>query len=259
MKMKVLENEPNKIVFLLEDSKPALANALRRVILGEVPVMAINEVTMYENTSVMFDEYVAHRLGMIPLTTDLKNYKKPGECCGGNCSSCSVDFTIDETGPKSVHSSDMKTSDPKVKPVSGKIPIVDLDNGQRLRLEAKAVLGTGEEHARWQAGNAAYRSVSEVKLNKEGETRSELMNLCPKNVFGIKKDKVFVEKPMECNACNSCVETYPEGVEVTPNQTKFLFKVWTDGQMTAQKTLVEAIKVLEQKNKEMKKLVDSMK
>ena len=88
MKIEVIEHIQNKnqdlMKFILEGVTIELANAFRRIILTEVPSMAITEVLFVENDSVLFDEMIAHRLALIPLTTDLKNYNLPDKCsCGG--------------------------------------------------------------------------------------------------------------------------------------------------------------------------------
>jgi DNA-directed RNA polymerase subunit D len=70
MDIKLLTKEQDTIRFVLSDVSPAFANALRRIILAEVPVMAIEDVMILENSSVMYDEILAHRLGLIPITTD---------------------------------------------------------------------------------------------------------------------------------------------------------------------------------------------
>src|SRR5438034_2813441 len=79
MDLKLLTKEQDTIRFVLSDVSPAFANALRRIILAEVPVMAIEDVMILENSSVMYDEILAHRLGLIPITTD-QSYNLPEEC-----------------------------------------------------------------------------------------------------------------------------------------------------------------------------------
>ncbi len=247
MKIKVIEETPTHMKVLMDDTLPAVANAIRRIILGEVPVMAVDTVTMYENTSVMFDEYIAHRIGLVPLTTDLKAYKNPEDCCEGNCASCSVDLNLDESGPKVVYSSSIKTTDPKVKPVSGKIPIIELGPGERIRFEAKAVLGNGQNHAKWQVGNAHYNYISDVPMS------NTICPICEAEVKGKKGDLEPGSKGWEPNVCASCKKALTavgrKGMPTEKDRTGFIFTVETNGQMTARQAIQTAISILDDKVK----------
>jgi len=149
MKVKILEKGDMKIRFQLEGASMAFANALRRTCMTDVPTYAIEEVTFLENSSVLYDEILAHRLGLIPLSTDLPDdlllAKKGG----------TVKFTLSKEGG-TVYSGDLKTSDKGVKPVYANIPIVKLTPEQKLVLEAEAALGRGREHAKWQPTTVCY-------------------------------------------------------------------------------------------------------
>ncbi len=249
MDVTVLSNEDNKTTLLLEKAEPALANALRRTLLAEIPVMAIETVTFYENTSVMPDEYIAHRLAMVPLKTDYKAHKKPEDCCNGNCVSCSVDLTIDEAGPKMVYSSDIKTSDSRIKPVSGKIPIIELMAGQRLRVETKAILGTGEQHAKWKFGIASYKYTPELTANyRKLKNVKEIANTCPVDALKVKTGKLELD-PNKCTECLECVRFVGDEttLSINGNRTRFIFRVETNGQMTAKEAILQATTRLGQK------------
>jgi len=145
MKVSVGKPDKNKLSFVLEGTSTEFANAVRRYGMMGVPVFAIDSVVFYENTTSIFDEYISHRLGQIPLLTTVKALKNS-----------EVTFVIDEVGPKVVCSSDMKCSDKDVKVAKEKIPIITLTEGQKLRLEAKAVPGNGRTHAKFQAGLLSY-------------------------------------------------------------------------------------------------------
>lgn len=166
MDIKVLNREQDSLRFVLSDVSPAFANALRRIILAEVPVMAIDDVMILENSSVMYDEILAHRLGLIPVTTD-QAYNLPEECtCKSElgCEKCraSLSLEIEASDPvEIVYSSSLKPENPEVKPVSDKIPIVKLAQGQRVKLEAYARLGRGRDHAKWQPAAASTYSYDE--------------------------------------------------------------------------------------------------
>ena len=145
MKAGLIESKGNKVSIKVSGADLAFMNAVRRYCMGRVHTMAIDSVTMYENTSSMFDEYVTHRIGLLPLITP-KGVKEGME----------VAFSLDETGPKVVYSGDLKTTDKDVKVAKEQIPIITLYEGQNLRLEGKAIVGTGMTHAKFQSGLAAY-------------------------------------------------------------------------------------------------------
>ena len=84
MKIEVLESKKDNLLLLVKNTTPQVMNAIRRIILAEVPVLAINEVEIFENNSALFDEYIGHRLGLTALTSPINDYKPPEECCGGN-------------------------------------------------------------------------------------------------------------------------------------------------------------------------------
>jgi DNA-directed RNA polymerase subunit D len=171
MDIKVLSKDQDTLRFVLSGVKPAFANALRRIMISEVPVMAIDDVMILENNSVMYDEILAHRLGLIPITTDLESYNLPEECtCKSElgCSKCraSLSLEIEASDPvEVVYSSHLKPENPEIRPVSDKIPIVKLATGQRVKLEAFARLGKGRTHAKWQPVSAATYSYDEKAAN----------------------------------------------------------------------------------------------
>jgi DNA-directed RNA polymerase subunit D len=145
MELTLKKKHENRIEFAVEGIGPTFANAVRRYVMNRIPVLSIDTVTFYDNTTSMWDEYIAHRLGMMPIVTP---EKLPA--------SVEVVFSLDETGPKIVHGKDMKSSDKGIKIAQDDIVIVTLGQNQRLRLEAKAVLGTGAKHGKFQAGLISY-------------------------------------------------------------------------------------------------------
>lgn len=245
------------LTFKLTNSTAAFANALRRTLMAEIPVMAIDEVDIYENTSALFDEYIAHRLGLIPLTTDLKSYKLPSECCGGNCAKCSVILSLDEKGPGMVYSKDLKSKDKEVKPVEGKIPIMKLTEGQKLRLEAKAVLGKGEEHMKYQAALVTYKMLPIVEVTKSCDACKRCVDACPKSILEVKDKKLKILDPESCIECQECVEMCGEkgGIKVSHDNTTFLFRIESFGNLEPKAILKKGLEVLEEKASEFEKLL----
>ena len=156
MKIKILEKTDMTLKVELTNIPLSYANALRRFSISEVPCMAIDEVVILENSSVMYDELVSHRLGLIPLRTDLSRFVLPEDCdCNSSlgCSQCRVLLVLDvesTDGTMTVYCKDMVSEDDYVVPTHHEIPLVKLSKGQRLKLEAYAKLGKGTEHAKWQ-------------------------------------------------------------------------------------------------------------
>lgn len=212
MEIKLLEKneEAKKISFILKKTNTTFANLLRRYIIEKVPTMAIEDVEFKENTSVLYDEIIAHRLGLIPLTTDLKSYYLINKCkCKGKgCNRCTLKLTLKAEGPGIAYTSEIKSRDPKVKPVYPKMPIVKLLKGQKVELLATAVLGKGNDHIKFSSGFAYYRFRPEVKVIKNPKNAEEIAKSCPINVFNSKNNTLTINKDneMKCYFCNQCIE-----------------------------------------------------
>ena len=148
--IQVLTSDEKKISIKLKGVTLQYANALRRICLNGVPIYAIDTVDIIENSSVLADEGITHRLGLIPLKTDLSRSDE---------SDSRIMLTLDsgddtETG-RTVTSAELSSDDKVVKPSSDQIPIVHLAPGQKLKFEAYARLGKGTEHAKWNSSNIA--------------------------------------------------------------------------------------------------------
>jgi DNA-directed RNA polymerase subunit D len=159
MKIQIVEKNDSEIKLAVQEITDAFANELRRIMMSEVPTMAIEWVDFKKNDSVMNDELVANRLGQVPLTFDQKAYDLPEDCkCEGKgCSRCQVEMILKKKGPGMVYSGDLKTKAKDVKPVFDKIPIVELFEGEEMQFEAIAQLGKGRVHAKWQAAVVGYK------------------------------------------------------------------------------------------------------
>ncbi|MGI0034877.1 MAG: DNA-directed RNA polymerase subunit D [Nitrososphaera sp.] len=177
--VEVVEKSGDMIVVKFNNVPRQYVNSLRRLAISEVPTLAIDDVVMLENSSVMHDEAVAHRLGLIPLRTDPGRFVMPHECdCKSTlgCSKCRVLLVLDsEASEKSkvVLSGELVSEDELVKPVSKDIPIVVLAPSQKLKFEAYARLGIGKDHAKWQPTSAA--------VVKDGKDENEIILLIESN------------------------------------------------------------------------------
>lgn len=246
MNIKILEKSDSRIRFVLEKSNPAFANALRRVMKNEVPTMAIEYVDFEENTSGMFDELVAHRLGLIPLTFgETYNLKDECKCGGKGCSRCEVVLVLEKQGPCTVKSGDLKSTDESVQPTDKDIPIVELLEGQRLKFEATAQLGLGIDHIKWQAANVGYQYTPIVKVNSE-KADPKIVDICPTQVFDKKDGRVKIVAEDKCILCMRCVEI-SEGVTVSADDTSFIFDVESVSGLSAKEVLYKSLDTLEER------------
>ncbi|CAN6203915.1 unnamed protein product [Urochloa humidicola] len=195
-RVKIRELRDDYAKFELRDTDASIANALRRVMIAEVPTVAIDLVEIEVNSSVLNDEFIAHRLGLIPLTSAAAmqmRFSRDCDACDGDgsCEYCSVEFNLSARATDSdqtleVTSNDLRSADPKVCPVdqarayqqalSGTndlnpergILIVKLRRGQELRLRAIARKGIGKDHAKWSpAATVTFMYEPDIRINEE--------------------------------------------------------------------------------------------
>ncbi|PIN90918.1 DNA-directed RNA polymerase subunit D [Candidatus Pacearchaeota archaeon CG10_big_fil_rev_8_21_14_0_10_34_76] len=149
--MNLIIDLPEKMILRASLSE-SLANAFRRSI-EEVPTLAVDEVEIYKNDSALYDEFLAHRIGLIPLKTDKKMNSKT-----------EINLTLKKSGPGIVYSGDFKGSSEVIYP---NIPLTLLEKGQEVELIATARLGRAIEHAKYIPGLAHYRNLFEVKIGNK--------------------------------------------------------------------------------------------
>lgn len=262
MDLKLLSKDNNKLTFIIKDTDFTFVNTLRRIITTEVPTMAIKKVTFTRNSSALFDEFIAHRLGLIPLVTDLESYwlLEKCTCKGAGCAKCQVSMTLKAEGPITVYASDLKTQDPKIKPVFGKIPIVKLLKGQEIEFEAIAGLGKGKEHAKFSPAHVYYKSYPKINIDKV-KNPDEVLKSCPVNVFEIDGKQLKVKNLEACTLCNACVDICDpkEGVTVKGSEKDFIVTVESWGKLDTNEILEQALNIIDEKVNEFSELLNKAK
>ena len=167
--LEVINKDNQKISVKLKGVPLQYANALRRICLNGVPIFAIDTIDIIENSSVLPDEGLAHRLGLIPIKTDLSRFNEPSKCeCQSEtgCSNCRVMLVLDSGDSdvtRMVFSNELSSEDDSIKPISDKISIVQLTQGQRVKVECYARLGRGTEHAKWNSANISTLTDTDKK------------------------------------------------------------------------------------------------
>jgi len=228
-----VEREDRKARFLVRGVTPAFANGIRRAMLADVPTMAIDTVRFVENSSVMFDEQLALRLGLVPLTTPPE-----GEFAEDDV----VTLSIDVEGPGTAYSGDLETSDELVKPADENVPIIDLKDGQRLEAEADAALDRGKNHAKHQGGVAVgYRHLQRVEVVGD---LPEFEDEEPRIVRGVIQDGDELIPTSEFD--HDLTNRYPgKELEVEDVPNAFVFHVETDGSFTVEELVTRAADSIE--------------
>ena len=245
MEIEILNNKDNKLTFVIDGINATLANTLRRLIITEVPTLAIDEVEFVKNNSALYDEIVAHRLGLVPIKTDLKSYntKEECKCKGKGCALCELKLTlVAEDGM--VYASQLKSTDPKAIPVYPEMPIVELNKKQKIELEATAILGKGKTHMKFNPGLAYYRGYPQIIVINNSNVKKVSEEL--KNFITVKGSKI------EINDLNNWNERHEEileenNVEVKNSDEDFIFYIESWGQLSCKEMLLKALDVFNDK------------
>ena len=254
MKVELIEKSKkyNRISLAIEGFPVYYVNTIRRLIIDEVPTMAIEDIEFKKNNSVLYDEIIANRMGLIPLKTDLKSYVLPEKCkCkGAGCARCQLKMTLKvkaTSNEKTVYSSDIKSKDPKVVPVYDKIPIVKLLKDQEIELLATAVLGKGKDHSKFSPGLAWYKYKPQIKVGK-CKNPEQVVESCPKKIFDIKSGNLVIkkEKLNDCILCMACKDVC-NSIEIEEDSTKTIFYFESWGQLTNKEVFNEATKIFDDK------------
>lgn len=289
MKIEIRELTDTSMKFVIDNVDTSFVNTLRRVLLAEVPKIAIEDVEFhlgtirdeagreYESTTALFDEIIAHRLGLVPIPSDVGMLvpRDKCDCKGEGCPNCTIMYILNKCGPCMVYSGDLEPlGDPKFAIREKYIPIVKLDKNQAVLIYATAIVGTGKEHAKWQSAVAVgYRNYPKIKIYEDKcKGDGECVKICPKKILKLKNNKItFDDNNIEaCILCNSCEEVCKkllggEGAKTAPAirisavDDKFIFQFETDGAFYAKNLLIEAFKVIIDKFNEFKQLVDNLK
>lgn len=239
--MRIIEKTKEKLVFSAEINE-SLANAIRRSV-NEIPILAIDEVEIYKNDSVLYDEIIANRLGLIPLKKEKgMNLKEDCTCKGKDCAKCTVQLKLQAKGACTVYASDLKG---KANVIYEKMPIVILNENQELELVAVARLGRGIEHAKFSPGLVYYRNLAEIEI-KNCDACSECVEACPLGLISIEK-KAGVKDVWRCDMCEACVETCrrlgKDAITIKPS-SEILFFIESWGQIDAQEIFLQSLDVL---------------
>ncbi len=249
MEIEVLKKGRFELKLLIKGISNIYANTLRRICISEVPTLAVDTVMFNENNSAMFDEILSHRLGLLPLKTDLDILVPRSRCsCEFGCPNCTVIYKLDKKGPATVYSKDLISDHPELIPVEGNVPLTKLTENQEISLQAFAVLGIAKHHAKWQPAICSYKNVPSIEVSDECDQCKKCIEECPKKLFKIKDNKVAVEDVNSCTLCKACQEACPkDAIDVDYIKDSFVFKIESFGSLYAKNVFMKALEVLDEK------------
>lgn len=223
--MKLIEKSKDDIVFSAEIDE-SLANAIRRY-LGQIPVAAVDDLEISKNDSPLYDETIAHRVGLIPLR--MEKTAEKGK----------LKLSISREGM--VYSGDIK-GHPEV--IHKNIPITMLDKGQELEFTATIRLGKGAEHAKFSPGLMFYRNSAEISMDKE--LYDEIKKAVPEAEIKEKAGKVIVEdnrKREVADICEQIAKDRKKKADITQGND-LIITVEGFGQMDPKEIFLESMDAL---------------
>jgi len=244
MEIKKLSKSKDKMSFLVKGINHAYANALRRLMMSEVPTLAIEEVEFKKNNSILYDEIIAHRLGLLPLKTNLKSCDEKTQ----------IQFTLKAKGAGYVYASDLKSKDAKCKPIYPKTPIVKLLDKQEVQFVATAVLGRGSEHVKWSPGIVHYVQEPTITINNKSPLFEKFKDKYPSKAFD-KKGLLDKKKILDNNLVDACEGICDDMLKVEYSNTNFIFRVESWGQLDCKAIVTTAVEVFNNELTEFSKLM----
>lgn len=252
MQLELLHKKGEKLTFSMKGVDVSYVNTLRRLAMEETPVMAIEDVEIRKNNSILYDEMLTHRLGLVPLKTDLKGYDVyvEGEPVSAKNS---VQLVLKANGPGAITAGQFKSKDPKIVPVYDNLMIVKLLEGQEVELLATAVLGKGKTHSKWSPCLASYCQIHDVILKKDSAF-DRLQAGMGKTKLVKKGNKILLESDniADYDLLYSLIEETDQDVSLTPLD-EFIFVIESWGQLSPKDILLEA---LQQHNTQLKEFIE---
>ena len=222
--MEIITKKNDKFVFKVNIDE-SLANAIRRYV-NQIQIVAIDEIEIIKNDSPLYDETIAHRLGLIPLK---QNTKKEGK------------LKLDAQKEGFVYSESLK-GDFEV--VYEKMPITLLNKGQEIEIIAYAKLGKGKEHAKFSPGVMNYRKTFEINLDKE--LTEKIKARIPNITLEIKGEKAIITDDREnevCDICEGLAEKYEKKIDIKPLK-EIIISLESFGQIDAKSIFTKSIEAL---------------
>lgn len=262
----------------------SIANAFRRIMISEVPSVAAETVYVFNNTSVIQDEVLAHRIGLIPLKVDPDtltwidtSQDEKDRFTDENTIVMSLDVSCTKnphppqgsTDPKELYrNSHVYAKDLKFEPQGRQLeifknnPVIAADPdillaklrpNQEISLRAHCILGVGSDHAKFSpVATASYRLMPVITISEpiKGEAGKRFQKCFPSGVIDINKNGEAVVKDSRKDTVSREVlrhEEFNGKVKLGRKRDHFIFNVESTGAMSPEEIFFKSVRVLKNK------------
>ncbi len=265
MNVEIFKLTSEEIYFLIKGIHLGIANGLRRIIISEVPTFAIYDVQILKNDSIMINDYIIQRLGLLPIDSNNRFLikKMPIECnCESHiCKDCCIVINIDVIShehKKKIFLKDLNLSDTELFTKDAfEIPLFVLNRNESFKAQLRIRKGIGHQNARWMPATVVIAKpnpvISIIDSCQDITILHKLVSSCPKKIFHLKKDQsLTIKNQDQCIYCNGCInfleeEKLPNFIKIEQKQEEFLFQIETAGTMRPDLIFTEALSILKKK------------
>ena len=268
MKVKVLKMDDYYAQVEFKDVDYSFVNSVRRSLVSMVPCLALHEIDFhmgslgsyvdeesgdekeYESISAMFNEIIAHRLGMLPIPTDKKTVEAFGGTINDDSKQPDIMYSLHKQGPCTVYSGDLEPvngDDSLIIPETN-VPIVKLSEGQAILVYAKAKMGVASQHTKWQCAVAPRFYQAPSITVSSGKGSKAVLDTVGKEKFTKKGTNHVITNPVVAHQALKDLEKLwndedaQKAIEVTTKTDHFVFEFETNGAMKADLALQQALK-----------------
>ena len=267
MKVKVLKMDDYYAQVEFKDVDYSFVNSIRRSLVSMVPCLALHEIDFhmgslgsyvdeesgdekeYESISAMFNEIIAHRLGMLPIPTDKKTVEAFGNSVNDDSKQPDIMYSLHKQGPCTVYSGDLEpvNGDDSLIIPEANVPIVKLAEGQAILIYAKAKMGVASTHTKWQCAVAPRFYQAPTVTVSSGKGSKAVLDAVGKDKFKKKGSNHVITDPVIAHQALKDLEKLwndedaQKAMEVTTKTYHFVFEFETNGAMKAKLALEQAL------------------
>lgn len=275
MSVKILKKQDHKLELEWKNVDSIFLNTIRRIMISSIPTISIDKIELYENTCPMNDEFLAHRIGLIPIycEKDVSSIIKQEDCdCKNGCLSCNFDFILEKENVNDellgVYSSDLvPIFNPSTSFNVVSYPIFEqgillckLAKGQKVKLKATAMKGTGSDHSKWSPVSCvSFSSIPTIKIkNVDSDIIDDIVQNCPKNVFKKKKDTLVIANNNNCISCMECVYKSNNEIDVSHNDKLYRMVIESNGSIVPEEILKQSLSLWKSQLKDLQNEIQNI-